>query len=120
MATEFGDLISEKRKKLGLKLREMAKDLGIVAPYLSDIEKGRRNPPNIEMLEKMAKILELTDDERDMMFDLAGKDRNEISPDLPDYLMETPQARTALRKARDKEIGDEFWEKISKKLDEQG
>jgi len=95
----------------------MADELGIAAPYLSDMEKGRRNPPNIEMLEKIASILSLTENERNMMFDYAGEDRNQISPDLPDYIMEIPEARTALRKARDRGEGRDFWTSVSQKLD---
>jgi len=95
----------------------MADELGIAAPYLSDMEKGRRNPPNFDMLEKIARILNLSDNEKNTMFDFAGEDRNQISPDLPDYIMDIPEARTALRKARDRGEGSEFWTSVSQKLD---
>lgn len=120
MSQKFGDFISEKRKDQNITLRGMAEELVIAAPYLSDIEKGRRNPPNIEMLEKIASILKLTETERDIMFDLAGEERNEVAPDLPEYIMEMPEARTALRKARDKGKSDEFWKKVSETLDKEG
>lgn len=120
MASKFGDFIAEKRKALNISLRSMADKLDIAAPYLSDIEKGRRNPPGIEMLNQMAKILGLTNDERDLLFDLAGEEKNQVSPDLPTYIMETPEARTALRKARDRGIDAEFWKKINEKIDEEG
>lgn len=119
MSLKFGDFISEKRKGWDITLRGMAEELDIAAPYLSDIEKGRRNPPNIEMLEKISSILKLSDDERNVMFDLAGEERKEISPDLPEYIMEMTEARTALRKARDKGKNDEFWKKISETLDKE-
>ena len=99
MTFEFGEFISKKRKKLGISLREVANFLGITAAYLSDIEKSRRNPPDKDVLEKIATILELTAEEKNKMFDYAGKDRKQIAPDLPDYIMELPSARTALRKA---------------------
>ncbi len=117
MQIKFGDFIAEKRKNRDISLRSMAEKLGIAAPYLSDIEKGRRNPPSFEMLEKIAAILNLTDAERNSMFDYAGEERNEVSPDLPEYIMEIPEARTALRKARDKGKSAEFWSEINKKLD---
>lgn len=117
MPSKFGDFITDKRKEYGISLRGMADELNIAAPYLSDIEKGRRNPPNIEMLEKIASILKLTASEKDIMFDYAGEERNEISPDLPEYIMDMPEARTALRKARDKGKNADFWEKISQTLD---
>jgi len=118
LPTKFGDFIAEKRKDRGISLRGMADELKIAAPYLSDIEKGRRNPPNFEMLEKIASILKLTETERNLIFDLAGEDRKEISPDLPEYIMDIPEARTALRKARDKGKSAEFWTEINQKLDE--
>lgn len=117
MPSKFGDFISEKRKALGISLRGMADTLEIAAPYLSDIEKGRRNPPGIEMLNQMAHILKLTDDERNQLFDMAGKEKNQVSPDLPDYIMDMPEARTALRKARDKGKDAAFWKQINEKLD---
>jgi hypothetical protein len=48
------------------------------------------------------------------MFDLAGRDRNEVSPDLPEYIMNEniPYARTALRKAKEKQLGDDFWKEV--------
>jgi len=119
MPNKFGDLIADKRKEHEISLRGMAEELKIAAPYLSDIEKGRRNPPNFEMLEKIAAILKLTDAERDLMFDYAGEDRNEVSPDLPEYIMDIPEARTALRKAKAKGKGDEFWAIVNQKLDEE-
>ncbi|MDW7670586.1 MAG: helix-turn-helix transcriptional regulator [Bacillota bacterium] len=115
----FGEFITAKRKALDIKLREMAEELGISPAYLSDIEKSRRKPPDIDMLEKMAEILKLSPDDKSIMMDYAGQDRKEIAPDLPDYLMDLPEARTALRKARDKgKVGD-FWNNILTKLDEE-
>ncbi|HHW91811.1 MAG TPA: transcriptional regulator, partial [Firmicutes bacterium] len=55
----------------------------------------------------------------DTMFDLAGQAREEISPDLPDYIMNKPSLRIALRKARQKGAKDDFWKEVIKKLDEQ-
>lgn len=117
MPSRFGDYVANKRKKCDITLRGMAEELGITAPYLSDIEKGRRNPPNIDILEKMASILKLSEAEKNELFDSAGEERNEVSPDLPEYIMGRPEARTALRKARDMGKGDEFWKKVSETLD---
>ncbi len=119
MILQFGEFIAGKRKAIGLSLRGMADDLGITAAYLSDIEKSRRNPPDKEVLEKIAVILKLSSEDKALMFDFAGKDRNQISPDLPDYIMDLPAARTALRKARDKGKQDDFWYEITRKLDEE-
>lgn len=114
---KFGEFIAEKRKARGITLRGMAAKLGISPAYLSDIEKSRRNPPDLTMLEKMAKELTIGQDDKYIMFDLAGKDREEISPDLPGYIMEKPIVRAALRKASKKDPTDDFWQEIIEKLD---
>lgn len=119
MILQFGEFIAKKRKDQGISLRGMAEELGITPPYLSDIEKSRRNPPDIDTLEKIATLLKLTTAEKNTMLDYAGEDRKQIAPDLPDYIMETPAARTALRKARDKGKEEDFWHEIVKKLDEE-
>jgi transcriptional regulator with XRE-family HTH domain len=96
---KFGEFIAEKRKSRGITLRGMAGKLEISPAYLSDIEKSRRNPPDLTMLKKMAVELNLSQEDKYAMFDLAGQDRKEISPDLPGYIMKKPFVRVALRKA---------------------
>jgi len=115
----FGEYIAAKRKNRGISIRQMADALGITAPYLSDIEKSRRNPPDIEMLEKIAELLVLTPDQKNDMFDRAGHDRKQVAPDLPAYIMDQPLARSALRKARDKGKEADFWQTINDQLDEE-
>lgn len=50
----FGGLIRAKRISLAVALRQMAQRLEVSAPYLSDIEHDRRNPPPSDLLEKIA------------------------------------------------------------------
>lgn len=119
MAGEFGAFIDSKRKGRGvggedIKLKDIADAMGMTASYLSDIVKGRRNPPEMQVLEKIAVVLQLTPDEREEMFDLAGRERDTAAPDLPEYLMSSqlPHVRKALRRANEKNLGDDFWKKV--------
>ena len=119
MAGEFGRFIDEKRRGRGpggtdILLKDIAEAMGKTATYLSDIVKGRRNPPERELLDKIADALHLTKEEREEMLDCAGRDRNEAAPDLPDYIMdeEIPYVRAALRRASDKGLGNDFWKKV--------
>lgn len=112
----FGEFIAKKRKTVEKTLRYMADELGITAPYLSDIEKSRRNPPEMLLLKKFAEVLKLSSEEKNKMFDLAGQDRNEVSPDLPEYIMETPIVRAALRLAK-KTATEDDWKKFINDLD---
>lgn len=115
----FGKFIADKRKLLGITLRGMALELGIAPAYLSDIEKGRRYPPDMDKLIQIAEILKLTEDEKHIMFDLAGEGKNTIAPDLPEYIMSSEKVRVALRKAREVAT-EEDWDDFFKKLNDKG
>ena len=108
-ATNFGEFIAQKRVQMGITLRDMASRLGLTAPYLSDVEKDRRNPFDMDKLTQLARILALTPEENTQMLDLAGKKRNSVAPDLPGYIMERDYVSAALRTARDLNAGEEEW-----------
>lgn len=120
MTGEFGKFIETKRKALNKTLRGLAADLDIAPAYMSDIEKGHRYPPDKDKLEKMAELLNLSEDEKNKMFDLAaGEKDNSVSPDLPEYIMGTEKARVALRMARDNGATDATWQKIIDMLEKE-
>jgi len=112
----FGDFISKKRVERKITLRKMADMLGVSAPFLTDVEKDRRNPFDMEKLNALAGLLGLTQDETDTMLDLAGKKRNAVAPDLPEYIMERDYVSAALRTARDLDAGEEEWNKFVEEL----
>ena len=119
MPGEFGAFIAQKRLEKDVKLRPIAERLGVSVTYLSDIIKGRRNPPDIDGLETLARVLNLNEKEREEMLDLAGRERNQVSPDLPEYIMDEsiPNARVALRKAKNQGLGDDFWKEVNQIID---
>lgn len=124
MPGEFGKFIDVKRRGRGgngsdIMLKDIAAAMGMTATYLSDIIKGRRNPPEMRLLEKIAEVLKLSSEEKEEMFDLAGRERDEAAPDLPGYIMDTdiPHVRVALRRANDKKLGDDFWKKVVEEID---
>lgn len=120
MTGEFGKFIETKRKALNKTLRGLAADLDIAPAYMSDIEKGHRYPPDKDKLEKMAELLNLSEEEKNKMFDLAAGERdNSVSPDLPEYIMGTEKARVALRMARDNGATDATWQKIIDMLEKE-
>lgn len=105
----FGEFIAQKRIEKGITLRDMASRLGVTAPYLSDVEKDRRNPFDMDKLTLLATILQLSPEENAQMLDLVGKKRNSVAPDLPGYIMERDYVSAALRTARDLNAGEEEW-----------
>lgn len=108
----FGKFIEERRKALGFTLRGFAAELDIAPAYMSDIEKGRRYPPD-KKLDEIAQILKLNETEKNSMFDLAAMAKTKtVSSDLPEYIMEKDLARVALRRARDGKLSDEGWQEV--------
>lgn len=112
----FGEFLQRKRTEKQITLRKMAEMIGITAPYLTDIEKDRRNPPKMEKLELISQILMLNDEDKTTMYDLAGKKRNSVAPDLPDYIMEHDYVSAALRTARDLDASEADWLKFVEEL----
>ena len=106
----FGDFLHQKRIAKGDSYRDLAAVLGVSAPYLSDIEKDRRNAPSMERLEKIAEYLGLTTEEKTLMFDLAGKKKSEVAPDIPGYIKEHDYVASALRTARDLGANEKDWQ----------
>lgn len=124
-SNKFGEFVIKKRKEKELSIRGMAEMLNLSPAYWSDIEKGRRNPPNINILGEISKIFILSQEEFDEMVDMASEDRDEIPMDLPEYIKESDLVRIALRKAKNKtEVDGEYltnkaWEDFIKALDEE-
>lgn len=112
----FGEFVQEKREAKQITLRKFADSIGFSAPFWSDVEKDRRYPPEIDKLQLIARTLNLSDEENAMMLDLAGKKRNSVAPDLPDYIMERGYVAAALRTARDLDAGEEEWNEFIEEL----
>ena len=112
MYANIGEFINEKRRVHGMTLKSLSERLDISVTYLADIEKDRRNPMEREKLDQLASVLELTQAEKDEMYDLAGRKRREVAPDLTDYVVDNPFVSYALRRARDIGAGEEEWLKL--------
>lgn len=115
----FGEFIAERRKVNGLLYRDIAKALGVSTVYVSDIEKGRKNSFKKDKLEILAAMFDLSSEDKNLMFDLAGKQRNMVPPDLLEYIMERYYVRIALRSARDHKADEADWDKAIEIFEEQ-
>jgi transcriptional regulator with XRE-family HTH domain len=123
MLGKFGQYLDQKRRGRGIDgadimLKDIAKVMDVTATYLSDIIKGRRNPPEMKLLEKIVEALRLNAQEREELLDLAGRERSEAAPDLPEYIMDEklPHVRIALRRANSKNLGDDFWKRVVEEM----
>jgi len=117
--TNFSSFLREKRKSRHLTLSEMAEKSGISIGYYSDIEYGRRNPPDREILDRMINALNVPEADRIIFYDLAGQARAEAPTDLSEYINEYDEVRIALRLARNK--GDpNVWCKVIDLIEKEG
>ncbi len=123
MSSKFGIYITEKRIEKEIGLREMAKLLNISPSYFSDIEKGRRNPPDLSKIKEIAQKLQLSVQEMDDLIDIASETRGEIPMDLNDYIKENDIVKISLRKARkieekgEKELVKRAWNDFINAID---
>ena len=99
--TEFSRFLREKRQLREITVRYMAELADVSPGYYCDIESGRRNPPDREILDKMIAALHLSEEDRILFYDLAGKARSEAPTDLSGYINEYHEVRVALRMAKD-------------------
>ena len=110
--TTFGEYIKDLRKKSEISLRKAAEGIEISPAYMSDIEAGKRNPPNMDKLHRLAIVLNMNKDQESIMFDLAGANRNEVPSDLQKYIKENRSIQETLRLAKDKGMENFEWEKV--------
>ena len=112
----FGEFLQHKREEKEITLRRMAEMLSVSAPFLGDVEKGRRNSLDMDKLVLLKQILVLSDDEYQTMLNLAGKQRKTVAPDLPEYIMDRDYVSAALRTARDLDAGEAEWQRFVEEL----
>lgn len=111
----FGEFLQKKREENDITLREMARKLGVSAPFLSDVEKGRAAPLTKERLEKVATILDLSPEEQNEMYTIVSKQKNIVAPDVSDYVMRD-YVSAALRTAQDLNAGEAEWQRFVEEL----
>lgn len=98
----FGQVITEARKKAGLTRKEVAERLRrgdgrkVLPPYLNDLEHDRRYPPENEVIEQLAKILNLS---ADVLYFYAKRVPADVTWDADDTEVEA--AYRAFRKVID-------------------
>src|SRR6266851_4578768 len=115
---KFGDTIREARQRLKLSLKAVGDKLrkedgtNVSPQYLNDLEHGRRNPPDENLITQMAKVFAL---DAEKLLALAGKEPVEVQ----EYLEEAPEERGSIgrlfRKAREKGFKD--WDSLEKQIE---
>ena len=115
----FGEYLKQKRLDKEITLRGFAKLVDISPVYLSDLEKGRKAAPSMEVMQKMVSKLALNKEESERFYDLAALEqtaKNPIPKDLNAFLKDNRVIVSALRTAKDLDATDEEWQDFIDKL----
>lgn len=115
----FGEYLKQKRLDKEITLRGFAKLVDISPVYLCDLEKGRKAPPSMEVMQKMVSKLALNKEESERFYDLAALEqtaKNPIPKDLNAFLKDNRVIVSALRTAKDLDATDEEWQDFIDKL----
>lgn len=115
----FGYFLYNKRIEKGFSLRDLSNRLDISHIYLYKIENGTKPPPNDKLLIKMVQCLQLTDNEKNLFFDIAAaakkitdKRNYQIPTDVKKYLSETKDAQKLIREASKINLPDKNWREL--------
>lgn len=109
-ATDFGQFISEQKRKHSLQSNELAEMLNISKGYLSQLEHGKRVCPDQALLIRMIEVFNLNEEERIIIFDLYEKASGKLSPDIVEYVQSKDIVKKALRAAKAVNATDNDWE----------
>lgn len=108
--TDFGQFISEQKRKHSLQSKELADMLNISMGYLSQLEHGKRVCPDQELLKRMIDVFNLNEEERCIIYDLYEKASGKLSPDIVEYVQSKDIVKKALRAAKAVNATDSDWE----------
>tara|TARA_B100000427_G_scaffold237733_1_gene200634 strand:+ start:1214 stop:2317 length:1104 start_codon:yes stop_codon:yes gene_type:complete len=110
---KFGTFIRQLRIKQDIGQRELAKKIKISASYLNDIEKNKRPAPKADVLKRLSQILKT-----DLKYinDLAGISKNEIAPDVYDFIKDKPEIISFLRTIKESNLSESDLKNLENKL----
>jgi transcriptional regulator with XRE-family HTH domain len=88
----FGATLREKRLERKISLRKFAEMIGVSSTYLSQVEQDRYDPPTVDRVKAIAKIL---DEDADEWIGLA----NRVPDDMEEIVKEHPKEMPELLRA---------------------
>ncbi len=97
----FGSLLRELREARSMRLGEVAEAAGIKVAYLSQLELGRRRPPEEEVVNRLIQPLKASGEDRRKLKMLAELERKSFKLDLAGRSREEQDMMVALGRAWD-------------------
>lgn len=83
---KFCNLLAQMIKEANLSNVKFYTSLGIKKPYFYDILSGKVNPPPPDRQFAMLNLLNPTEEQRNLFFDLAAQERDEVPADIAETL----------------------------------
>ena len=79
--------LRKRRSERGPRQVELAKTINKTDMYISNIENGKNKPPpDKKDLDALGKILDLSNDELTIFYEVATEDRNTLPPEIIKYI----------------------------------
>ena len=100
MKKSLGNYFKEKRLSMNYSLRKLAKEANISVTYLSDIETGKSTNISKEIIDKICKALQLTENDIETAYSLLGNNTNSIPRDVEEFIKNHPFLVPYLREAK--------------------
>lgn len=100
----FCDLLAQMIKKANMTNVKFYTELRIKKPYFYDILSGKVNPPPPDRQFAMLKLLNPTDEDATLFFDLAAKERDEVPADIAKKIKDESLKKQLRRNINYKEL----------------
>lgn len=115
MEKEFGEYLKKLRSnhQPAMTQEELATAIGRGKMTISQFENAKNSPPQGELLEKIIKALNLSEEEEEHLIFLSAKSRKCIPQDIEKYFFENPSIYTVIHKAMNNSIKID-WEQLAK------
>jgi transcriptional regulator with XRE-family HTH domain len=104
---EFGEALKAARVAAKKTLRETGNHVGVSVGYMSDIEQGRKGPPDLETVRKLQEFFRVSDNH---LVTLASDLRTRRPTEIVQHIQNRPRLSDLL--ARAKNLSDEQLEKL--------
>ena len=96
--SKFKTFFKNEFDKKHISQNKFAQRLGISSFYLGQLLKGEKSPPDRELQIKISKELDLNKQKRKQYYDLIAKEKNDITTDIYQYIINNPAKWDEIRK----------------------
>lgn len=107
----FGQLLKDARKRARATLREVAEVGSMSISHVSDIEHGRRRPPDIDRVKEIERFLGVTN----RSLSIAARSESAMPVEAKRIIMKKPEAMMALLRASE-DLSEEQLQDLAERI----